>query len=92
MSSSTGISGCYQPHRQTGMPGQKSIYETFLFSTHTILCLLRFFSTYILELKYSNKVKCVTSLQAMSLHKKMEQFLKKSYGRENYVTIKRERK
>jgi hypothetical protein len=21
---------CYQPHRQTAMPGQKSIYETFL--------------------------------------------------------------
>ncbi len=30
VSTSTGISGCYQPHRQTAMPGQKSIYETFL--------------------------------------------------------------
>jgi hypothetical protein len=26
---------CYQPHRQTAMPGQKSIYETFLVSTST---------------------------------------------------------
>ncbi len=25
---------CYQPHRQTAMPGQKSIYETFLFLNH----------------------------------------------------------
>ncbi len=24
---------CYQPHRQTAMPGQKSIYETFLVNT-----------------------------------------------------------
>ncbi len=30
VSTSTGISGCYQPHRQTAMLGQKSIYETFL--------------------------------------------------------------
>jgi hypothetical protein len=30
VSTSTGISGCFQPHRQTAMPGQKSIYETFL--------------------------------------------------------------
>jgi hypothetical protein len=30
VSTSTGISGCYQPHRQTAMPGQKSIYKTFL--------------------------------------------------------------
>ena len=30
VSTSTGISGCYQPHRQTAMPGQKSIYEMFL--------------------------------------------------------------
>jgi hypothetical protein len=30
VSTSTGISGCYQPHRQTAMPGQKSRYETFL--------------------------------------------------------------
>ncbi len=30
VSTSTGISGCYEPHRQTAMPGQKSIYETFL--------------------------------------------------------------
>jgi hypothetical protein len=30
VSTSTGLSGCYQPHRQTAMPGQKSIYETFL--------------------------------------------------------------
>ncbi len=27
---SSGISGCYKPHRQTAIPGQKSIYETFL--------------------------------------------------------------
>jgi hypothetical protein len=33
VSTSTGISGCYQPHRQTAMPGQKSIYETFLVLT-----------------------------------------------------------
>jgi hypothetical protein len=33
VSTSTGISGCYQPHRQTAMPGQKSIYETFLESS-----------------------------------------------------------
>jgi hypothetical protein len=31
VSTSTGISGCYQPHRQTAMPGQKSINETFLY-------------------------------------------------------------
>ena len=30
MSTSTGISGSYQPHRQKVMPGQKSIYEMFL--------------------------------------------------------------
>ncbi len=30
---------CYQPHRQTVMPGQKSIYETFLvFSVYIVYC------------------------------------------------------
>jgi hypothetical protein len=33
VSTSTGISGCYQPHRQKVMPGQKSIYEMFLLYT-----------------------------------------------------------
>jgi hypothetical protein len=33
VSTSTGISGCYRPHRQTAMPGQKSVYETFLSPT-----------------------------------------------------------
>ncbi len=33
VSTSTGILGCYQPHSQTAMPGQKSIYETFLVAT-----------------------------------------------------------
>ncbi len=36
VSTSTGISGCYQPHRQTAMPGQKSIYETFLGRPHSV--------------------------------------------------------
>jgi hypothetical protein len=38
MSTSTGISGCYQPHRQTAMPGQKSIYETFLVVFSSTVC------------------------------------------------------
>jgi hypothetical protein len=32
---------CYQPHRQEVMPGQKSIYETFLAMTDPIYFLIR---------------------------------------------------
>jgi hypothetical protein len=37
---------CYQPHRQEVMPGQKSIYETFLFISQLELAIS---STGILE-------------------------------------------